>query len=507
MKISSTIKQLLCFRKNSLTGLLAIVTALFFSPPVISQVNVFTDSGEVVSIYENSYALVIGASQYEHDAWSDLPSIPEEIKTVKAVLEKHQFNVTILENPNRSEMKNGIEQFMTDYGYNEKNRLLLFYAGHAYTSSDGSQGYLVPVDAVEPESDDTPGTRFLQSILHMSQMVEWSSQIIAKHALFVFDTCFSGTIFETGRGRLAGKRNKPDPKFILSEANRSVRQFISSGTAGQEVPAKSIFTPMFVDALQYDDGDGNQDGFITGKELGVYLQQTVPEYADQNPQFGAHPTRYELTKGDFLFASLKREKQDASTPLLRKTNLLQETKQIDLTLADPVSTIETMEKPAESGPLDPGKKKRFDKVAWYSYQAALRYKHRPSFPFQNSLLATFSQKKDRYNRSGLGNMKLPWMSGPFVSSREVVRPRAKPEVRTVYFPLPTSVGMKPIPLSRGSPEAPGEPTDWLQTMSGYMQHKATHEQLISKPSLVIPLNRVPLTAAGKQALPVLAASR
>ena len=82
--------------------------------------------------------------------------------------------------------------------------------------------------------------------------------------------------------------------------SRPVRQFITAGSAGETVPAKSTFTPAFVEALQYGKGDLNQDGYISGTELGMYLQMEVPLYVEQTPQFGKI-TDYELSRGDFVF--------------------------------------------------------------------------------------------------------------------------------------------------------------------------------------------------------------
>ncbi|OAD19361.1 thrombospondin type 3 repeat-containing OmpA/MotB protein [Candidatus Thiomargarita nelsonii] len=67
------------------------------------------------------------------------------------------------------------------------------------------------------------------------------------------------------------------------------------------MPAKSVFTPVFIDALRYGKGDLNKDGYVTGVELGFYLQSTVPQHARQTPQFGKI-SDYKLARGDFVFA-------------------------------------------------------------------------------------------------------------------------------------------------------------------------------------------------------------
>lgn len=127
----------------------------------------------------------------------------------------------------------------------------------------------------------------------MSQILAWARQIEAKHALFLFDSCFSGTVFKQ-------KSLPPVPPHISMLTARPVRQFITAGSAGEAVPANSVFTPAFIDGLEHRLADLDKDGYITGTELGVYLQGKVPQHVRQTPQFGKI-IDYELSRGDFVF--------------------------------------------------------------------------------------------------------------------------------------------------------------------------------------------------------------
>jgi len=127
----------------------------------------------------------------------------------------------------------------------------------------------------------------------MHQILSWARQTEAKHSLFLFDSCFSGTVFKTRAGAV-------QPRHITSATSLPVRQFITAGSAGEQVPAQSTFTPAFVDALVYGYGDLNKDGYVSGTELGLYLQQEVPRHVNQTPQFGKIQD-YELSRGDFIF--------------------------------------------------------------------------------------------------------------------------------------------------------------------------------------------------------------
>ena len=69
----------------------------------------------------------------------------------------------------------------------------------------------------------------------------------------------------------------------------------------EEVPDKSIFKTVFVKGVKDGYGDHNEDGYITGEELGAYLSEEVVNYSRgaQHPQYGKinNPA---LDRGDFV---------------------------------------------------------------------------------------------------------------------------------------------------------------------------------------------------------------
>ncbi len=254
------------------------------------KISVKDPQGQSIELYSESHALLIGASRYQDPQWPDIESIPGELKQVEEILRAQGFSVQTHLDPTKRQLKDHFADFIDQYGYDENNRLLFFFAGHGYTRKDGNKGYLVPVDAPSPLEDEKG---FQRKALPMSQILAWARETEAKHSLFLFDSCFSGTIFKS--------RALPEhPPAISTAVSRPVRQFITAGSAGETVPARSTFTPAFVEALQFGKGDLNQDGYVSGTELGLYLQQEVPQYVDQTPQFGKI-TDYELSRGDFVF--------------------------------------------------------------------------------------------------------------------------------------------------------------------------------------------------------------
>jgi len=243
--------------------------------------------GESIILYEKSYALLIGVSKYKY--WPDLGNIPAELELLGSALEKQGFIISKCLNPNSKELKEAIENFINEHGLKPGNRLLIYFTGHGYTRMKGKKGYIVPADADDPKKNEIG---FVQKAIEMEQMVTWAKRIEAKHALFVFDSCFSGAIFQT--------KTSSVPAYISYLTGKPVRQFITAGSAGETVPSESYFTKCFARGIA-GEADEDRDGYITGTELGLYLQKKITGYKiGQTPQVGKIRDP-ELDQGDFVF--------------------------------------------------------------------------------------------------------------------------------------------------------------------------------------------------------------
>ena len=274
-------------------------------------------SGREVGLYKESYALVIGVSKYTA-GWPNLESVPGEIDRIEGALKKQGFAVVKVLNPTSIQLRTAFENFINKYGFEEDNRLFFFFSGHGHTHKRGKKGYLVPADAPDPRSDDRG---FVQKALGMGQILTWSRRIEAKHALFVFDSCFSGMVFKA-------KSLPKHPSHITSMIARPVRQFITAGSAGEEIPARSVFVPSFIRAIK-GEGDLDKDGYITGTEIGMYLHKKVISYQTyQTPQYGKIRDP-DLDEGDFIFVinkkelvNIQRAKMTTSDSSLKLKNLI-----------------------------------------------------------------------------------------------------------------------------------------------------------------------------------------
>ncbi len=293
-------------------ALLTLAAALILAcAPARAGVVIQARDGSEAVTYAGSHALLIGQSAYAN-GWARLDSVPQELAKVEEALKQQDFSVETVRDADAAALSTSIKDFIDRYGYNKDNRLLIYFSGHGYSRRDNQMGYIVGVDAPAPGQDESA---LLRKSVSMSQVQTWCKEMEARHVLFVFDSCFSGTIFKT-------RAAQGMPEFISRKASRPVRQFITAGSASEEVPAKSVFTPLFVRGID-GEADLDKDGYITAVELGHYLQRQVSEAVrNQTPQYGKMLDP-EFNGGEFVFApsSLRKqveEKQKQHKEFLRR---------------------------------------------------------------------------------------------------------------------------------------------------------------------------------------------
>ncbi len=257
------------------------------------KVSVKISEGHVIDLYDDSHALVIGNGNYRKDAWDPLPGAISDVKEVAVALEKNGFNVVLKTDLTKDGFNRVFADFVHKRGKKKNNRLLFYYAGHGYTrkmATGEDLGYLVMIDAPGPEIDPVG---FELTSVDMDSLVTQAKKIRSKHVLFMFDSCFSGSILNL--------RSKIIPQSISDNVRYPVRQFITAGRANEPVPDYSIFKQSFLDVLEGRDVEPIPDGYLTGEELGLYLKNKVPSYnKNQHPQFGRIRDP-KLDKGDFVF--------------------------------------------------------------------------------------------------------------------------------------------------------------------------------------------------------------
>ena len=259
------------------------------------KVRAGTDSEEVLDLYSEYHALVVGIGDYGN-GWKDLPNAVKDAENVARMLGDLGWDVDLVKNLDGQKLNLKLNELIVETAEDSDKGVLVWFSGHGHTQekADGTPlGYLVPADAPDPHRDPAG---FITAAIDMDRILSVSNQIRAKHVLMIFDSCFSGTLFATTRSA------RPSP-YIQRKVAKPVRQFITAGQAEEVVPDYSVFHKTFLSGIEEGEADLNEDSYITGTELGSYLAEKVTNYSggSQNPVFGKiqNPS---LDKGDFVFA-------------------------------------------------------------------------------------------------------------------------------------------------------------------------------------------------------------
>ena len=257
-------------------------------------VKIVNASGEVVAQFKEAYALVIGESDYiDTEAWEQLKGVKEDVIAIKRLFEEQGFFVEKIENADSNNLKIGITNFLNKYGHRPDTRIIVYFAGHGATVDVGDnrkRGYIVPIDAPQASNNGD----FLQKAIPMEQFKTWALEYHrSRHILFIFDSCFAGSVFRSQSSR---------PPAIDRLINQRVRQFITAGGADEEVDDYSVFRRELEYGLRDGAADLNNDGYVSGTELGLYLYEKVSNHTNgkQNPRV-EKLRDIDFEKGDFIF--------------------------------------------------------------------------------------------------------------------------------------------------------------------------------------------------------------
>ena len=282
-------RKSICFWPFLCSLLILAVPCSSFST-TMRGISVTAGNAQNLYLYKDYFALVVGVSNYEQ--WPDLPSAGKDAKEVAAKLKEIGFEVKLVVDPSAEQLRQALSDMVYEKG-GENNRALLFYfAGHGETLelADATQlGYIVPGDCPLKKSDPMG---FDSKAISMKDIEVLALKVKSKHFIMLFDSCFSGSLFNVVRAA---------PVDISEKSALPVRQFITAGGAGEQVPDQSVFKVVFLQGIT-GDADLNGDGYVTGSELGMHLQEKVVNYTrgGQHPQYGKI-NNPKLDRGDFIF--------------------------------------------------------------------------------------------------------------------------------------------------------------------------------------------------------------
>lgn len=253
--------------------------------------------------YQKSYALLIGQVDYDlASGWTSVPGAPNRLNKIAAALRRQGFtpaNIRIVSNLRGAGLSAVIRQFIDQHA-DPNARILVFYNGHGASLGQGTadeKGYLVPVDA-PPLSDPS----FASRALALDDVKKIIASSEANHTLVIFDSCFSGLVFDT-----LGNTEQVELTSSSWTSFRKRRvQIITAGDADQVVPQDDEFVDGLVAGL---DGAARyaQSNVITADDLTVFLSHRVTQTTVRSGSAGLQ------SAGQFMFA------QQVVSPLVPTT--------------------------------------------------------------------------------------------------------------------------------------------------------------------------------------------
>jgi carboxyl-terminal processing protease len=277
---------------------LVFLASLLFQDGAQAQVSSLS-----VDPLRQGHALLIGNSRYRDRRWPQLYDIPLQLSALEKGLKFHFEHVEVAQDLETEQLRSRINSFLRNYGNKGNARLLIYYAGHGYTElveqRNEYRGYITGVDT--PWLDGTKQTydAARPRAISMMEIRAPLAEVLAQHVLFVFDSCFAGTIF-TSRA-VSDPQRIYTPDVVARLLDRPSRDFLTAGSANEPVPAHSPFPELFLAALN-GEADRYQHGVISAADINAYLRDKLLHLrtVTLTPQQGRLPDAA-FAQGEFLF--------------------------------------------------------------------------------------------------------------------------------------------------------------------------------------------------------------
>jgi uncharacterized caspase-like protein len=268
------------------------------------------------------HALLIGVSNYTR-GWDQLPSVKNDLQDLKTGLAPYFETVDTILNPTVAELRNQMHDFLMGHWNKSDERLFVYYSGHGFTdfnqSSRQNDGYITGSDTPLYKPDDG---KAIANAMSLYDVDSWNRQTKAKHVLMVFDSCFTGSLFQTimtepGQNDLDSARRplrnpvrytkaavelrQNDLDDVRRLLGKPMRYYITACRQNEEVSADGTFAHLLLRGLR-GEADVYHQGIISAEELGSYLFHEVPKFSrrSQTPQYKSIGNA-NLSEGQFFF--------------------------------------------------------------------------------------------------------------------------------------------------------------------------------------------------------------
>jgi|HubBroStandDraft_6_1064221.scaffolds.fasta_scaffold350846_1 hypothetical protein len=249
----------------------------------------------------HGHALLIGNSHYWASGWPPLDDIPLQLAQLKNGLKEHFDTVKVVEDLQAIPLLATINDFLREYGNDSDARLFIYYAGHGYTEIQRNEyrGYITGIDTPGIDGSQQAYDAARLKAISMAEIRAPLERAPAKSILFLFDSCFAGTIFTN---RAGSDPPRPLERSLVKQLmERPARDIITAGRSDQRVPAHSPIPDLFLAALN-GAADPYKHGVVSSSEIHAYLLDRVLQMRDINltPQVGKLPNP-SFAEGTFLF--------------------------------------------------------------------------------------------------------------------------------------------------------------------------------------------------------------
>ena len=240
------------------------------------------------------FALVIGNDNYENHEVNDLDTARADARSLGKLLDqKFGFEVTLLLDATRYDILSALNKLRGQL--NEKDNLLVFYAGHGELDRANSRGHWLPVDA-EPGST----ANWISNV----DLTDLLNAMSARHIIVIADSCYSGALTRSSLARLeAGMTREARAAWVRGMVGKKSRTALTSGGIAPVLDSGGGDHSIFAKALLTVLGEAQEA--IEGQRLFQELSARVAwaaeaQHFEQLPQYA--PIKFAgHESGDFFF--------------------------------------------------------------------------------------------------------------------------------------------------------------------------------------------------------------
>ncbi len=202
--------------------------------------------------FRRTVAFLVGVSDYKN--LKKLPGVDNDLNRMRDFLLNRSGFDQVYVARGAAATPGVVQHYMMDFFDNSANlgtddRLLFYYTGHG-DDAGGNNPYLQFADAM-------PGRFGDNSVLPVDSYEKWSSRILAKHALFIFDACLAGEVL-TPQGNEEAARAAGVLATLSGTGSRTI---VTAGTFGQsawyaeeQAGGHSVFTENLLTVMEDPQG-------------------------------------------------------------------------------------------------------------------------------------------------------------------------------------------------------------------------------------------------------------